>query len=230
MERNIAIEEISDGNTYHSRDVVAMGCNDCAGCSACCHEMCETIILDPYDIYQFELALSQSLEQMLSNNLVELGYMDGFILPHMMPVLSEDDEMPHCSFLSPTGRCGIHAYRPGFCRLFPLGRYYRDGSFTYIHQIHECHYPLEQRTPVRIREWLGIRMLSQYEDFVNEWHYFLKAVDGHFHMKEEGSKEKERICSYLLGLFYGVPYDTKQAFFPQFYERLNRAKKELSME
>ena len=37
---------------YTSNDMVKVGCSDCAGCSACCHGMGETIVLDPYDIWQ----------------------------------------------------------------------------------------------------------------------------------------------------------------------------------
>ena len=52
MERDINLDEISDGKLYDANDMVKVGCSDCAGCSACCHGMGETIVLDPYDIWQ----------------------------------------------------------------------------------------------------------------------------------------------------------------------------------
>ena len=51
MDRYIDLNEVSDGNLYHSNDLVKTGCGDCKGCSACCESMADTIILDPMDIY-----------------------------------------------------------------------------------------------------------------------------------------------------------------------------------
>ena len=57
MERNVSLEEITDGKKYHKNDMVRLGCNDCDGCSACCQGMGESIVLDPWDIHM----LSQNL-------------------------------------------------------------------------------------------------------------------------------------------------------------------------
>ena len=58
MERNVSLEEITDGKKYHKNDMVRLGCNDCDGCSACCQGMGESIVLDPWDIHM----LSQNLK------------------------------------------------------------------------------------------------------------------------------------------------------------------------
>lgn len=50
MERNWDLSERTDGRLYTKNDMVKAGCNDCKGCSACCHGMGESIVLDPYDI------------------------------------------------------------------------------------------------------------------------------------------------------------------------------------
>ena len=44
---NKNLEEISDGKRYGLNDMVRAACNDCAGCSSCCEDMGESIILDP---------------------------------------------------------------------------------------------------------------------------------------------------------------------------------------
>ena len=49
---NKNLEEISDGKRYGLNDMVRAACNDCAGCSSCCEDMGESIILDPLDIYE----------------------------------------------------------------------------------------------------------------------------------------------------------------------------------
>ena len=52
MERNVTMAEISDGKLYSRDDMVKVGCDDCRGCSACCHGMGNSIVLDPYDVYR----------------------------------------------------------------------------------------------------------------------------------------------------------------------------------
>ena len=59
MKRNVSLEEISDGKLYTSNDMVKADCGDCAGCSACCHGMGESIVLDPLDIYRLTTNLKQ---------------------------------------------------------------------------------------------------------------------------------------------------------------------------
>ena len=45
MNRYIDLNEVSDGKLYTANDLVKAGCGDCAGCSACCESMADTIIL-----------------------------------------------------------------------------------------------------------------------------------------------------------------------------------------
>lgn len=52
MKRNIDINEISDGKRYGLNDLVKADCADCSGCSACCRGMGNTIVLDPWDLFQ----------------------------------------------------------------------------------------------------------------------------------------------------------------------------------
>ena len=54
MLREIDLSEISDGKLYTANDMVRIECQECKGCSSCCHDMGESIILDPYDLYQLE--------------------------------------------------------------------------------------------------------------------------------------------------------------------------------
>ena len=72
MERDINLDEISDGKLYETNDLVKLGCGDCAGCSACCHEMGDTIILDPYDIWQLTGNLHCTFEQLMGEGKIAL--------------------------------------------------------------------------------------------------------------------------------------------------------------
>lgn len=129
MERNVSLEEITDGKKYHKNDMVRLGCNDCDGCSACCQGMGESIVLDPWDIHMLSQNLQQSFEDMIGNS-IELHSEQGMILPHLK--LSGKEEK--CTFLNEEGRCLIHAFRPGFCRLFPLEDYMKRKALSIFYK------------------------------------------------------------------------------------------------
>ena len=211
MIRECDLTEITDGRLYSANDMVKIGCNDCSGCSYCCETMGDTILLDPYDIYQLTGNLSCSFEALLAKHLA-LQVVDGIILPN----IKLGGEKSSCPFLNQEGRCSIHSFRPGYCRLFPLGRIYDNHSFRYIIQIHECQ--KELKTKVKIRKWLDIPNYSQYEQFITDWHYYLLDLQKAY--AETTDEDRQRAISMnLLRLFYLTPYDAERDFYEQFYER-----------
>ena len=159
MLREIDLAEVSDGKLYTSRDMVKAGCDDCRGCCDCCKEMGKSVVLDPYDVFRLEAGLGQSFQELLTYAL-ELNVVDGIILPN----LKMAGEAERCSFLDPEGRCSIHPHRPGFCRMFPLGRIYEEEGFHYFLQVHEC--PKQPKTKVKVSKWLDTPELKKYEAYV----------------------------------------------------------------
>ncbi len=215
MMRNVDLSEISDGALYNRDSMVKISCNDCKGCSECCHDMGESIILDPYDVYMICRELGTSFEKLLVDKL-ELNVVDGLILPN----IKMQEKSLQCGFLSDEGRCTIHQSRPGFCRLFPLGRVYEGDSFMYFNQVHECRYP--NKAKVKVKKWLGIAQISEYENFVIKWHSLTKKLKEEI---EEGASDErvKQINMLLLDTFFTHTYDLEAPFFPQFYELLNKA-------
>lgn len=217
MERNMNLEEVSDGRRYGLGDLVKVGCEDCAGCSSCCQGMEDTIVLDPYDMYRLTLVLGKGFEELLDEAFT-LGLVDGLALPRLK-LAGEDNR---CVFLNREGRCSIHAYRPGICRLFPLGRIYEDGSCWYFLQIHEC--PKKNKTKVKVQKWLDTPNIRQYEHFLLQWHdlrtRLKEAVSG-----REGDRKK--LLMLVLKLFYQMPYDTERDFYEQFFKRYEYVEKKL---
>lgn len=217
MEREINLNEISDGRLYEGNDMVKAGCNDCKGCSACCRGMGKSVLLDPLDVHRLSAHLEQSVEALFQKYL-ELNLVDGIILPN----LKMTGEGEACGFLTKDGRCSVHGFRPGICRLFPLGRYYEDRSYRYFLQVHECRQ--EPKSKVKIRKWIDTPDFRVYEKFVADWHYLLKDLQ-----TLEGSGEDpelpKKISLYVLQNFYLRPYETEADFYEQFYGRLEEAKK-----
>ena len=221
MKRNVTLEEISDGNLYEANDMVKADCQDCKGCSDCCQGMGDTVILDPLDVHRLCAGLKKSPEELLGS-VLELGITDGNILPH----LAMRGEQECCGFLNTEGRCSIHDIRPGFCRLFPLGRYYTEDGFKYILQIHEC--KKKNRSKIKVKKWLDTPNLKQYEKFVLDWHNFLLDVQEVFYETEDETLIKN-LNMYVLSRFYYTPYKEDEDFYPQFYVRLEEAKKLLEL-
>ena len=178
MRREVTLEEISDGRLYDANDMVKADCQDCKGCCDCCKGMGDSVILDPYDVCRLSRGLGKQSQELIGT-VLELGVSDGNILPHLMMKGKEES----CVFLNEEGRCSVHAIRPGFCRLFPLGRYYTEDGFKYIIQIHEC--AKKNRSKIKVKKWIDTPDLRQYEKFVWDWHQFLLDVQEVFYQTED---------------------------------------------
>lgn len=212
MEREINLEEISDGKKYKSSDMAKIGCNDCNGCSSCCENMADLIILDPYDIYRITNNVkNKTFESLLDVN-IELIVDEGVLIP----ALKMSELTNKCTFLNEKGRCSIHEFRPGICRLFPLGRLYEDGGFTYFLQKYECDY--ENKTKVKIKKWLDTPELVKYEKYISDWHYFIKKIQEY--LVNSTPEETKQIDMMILKIFYITSYSDN--FYNEFYERLNK--------
>jgi uncharacterized protein len=220
MIRNTDINSISDGRFYKPTDMVKIGCNDCKDCSDCCHDM-ESLLLDPMDIYRLQTGLHLSFEDML-NESIELTWADGLILPKMK-MTDPKTGSPACSFLNAEGRCSIHSFRPGICRLFPMGRYYENHDYKYFLQINEC--SKKNRYKIRLNQWLDTEDLDSYHNYIVDWHYFTKDLGEKTALLTEESRKD--VLMYILRLFFQTPYQTED-FYSQFYIRLAQAKKALS--
>lgn len=212
MRRAVDLADISDGRRYGANDMVRADCGGCAGCSVCCTGMGTSVILDPYDVQELVQGLSLTFEQLLSSAL-ELNVVDGIILPNLRMA----GERERCSFLDEQGRCSIHPFRPGFCRLFPLGRIYEGDGFRYFLQVKEC--PRQNRGKVKVRKWIGVPQFSRYEWFVLEWHDFLKARQEQVREDPDGDLARF-VCMRLLKHFYLQPFDSRRDFYEQFEDRL----------
>lgn len=217
MLRDCDLNEISDGKRYTLGDMVKADCQDCQGCSACCRGMGKSIVLDPLDIYRISTHLNMTFEALLAQT-IELNIVDGVILPNMKMVQGK------CVFLNEEGRCDIHPQRPGICRIFPLGRIYEDGDFSYILQTHEC--AKENKSKVKVSKWIDTPDLKKNQQFIKDWHYFLKDVQRYLG-ESENEELIKKVTMQILQYFYIEPYrkDEDTDFYEQFYLRLNQMKK-----
>lgn len=212
MRREIDMTEVSDGRRYTANDLVKADCGGCHGCSACCRGMGNSIILDPLDIYRLCGGLHTDFAGLMADK-IELNIVDSLILPN----LKMAGEKEACAFLDGNGRCGIHAFRPGICRLFPLGRIYENDSFQYFLQVHEC--PRPNKGKVKVKKWLDTPDLKRYEKFVCNWHYYLTNLQ----KKVESDPEQIKPVSMeLLNRFYVLPYEMERDFYEQFYDRMKK--------
>lgn len=241
MRREVSTEDLQ--RRYASSDMAKIGCNGCAGCWSCCEGMGDSVVLDPLDVHRLSAGLSMDFGA-LAQRYLELGVVDGIILPHLRMTGARE----RCGFLDPQGRCSIHAFRPGVCRLFPLGRLYEDGGFCYFLQHEECR--ARVKTKVKISKWLDTPELARYEKFVLDWHSLTEEIRGRLEAEtgrdgnaedRAGASENGRADAapdgqlardmnvYLLETFYGKPYVEPAGFYDQFEERRIQMRKLLKV-
>ena len=209
--------EISDGKLYGNNDMAKVSCHDCAGCSSCCQDMGQSIWLDPYDIYQLMKNLNKTMEELLAKE-VELHVEDGLILPNLKMV---GEGVPQCAFLNEEGRCSIHAFRPGYCRLFPLGRNYEEDKLTYFVLKDAC--PAPNKSKVKINKWLGVPNLRAYEKFLVEWHGLTKKLRELYAQHCEEENVIKAINMKFLQMFYLTSYAD------DFYQEFDKRTEEMKM-
>lgn len=217
MLREGSVEELSDGKLYTAQDLVRIGTNACAGCSDCCR-MGAVIVLDPLDVFELDRFLSQRFADLL-NETIELQVIDGLILPVLK--MGQDGV---CPYLDEAGRCSIHTFRPGICRLYPLGRYWEGGDFRYILQRGECTHP--GATKVRIKKWLGIPELPRYEEFCRSWHSLLEQTRRLLEAGDPSGTLRRQLCLYLLQQFYEKSWADAD-FYTEYEERVKEARRHL---
>ena len=208
------LDEISDGKLYDIKDIVKADTCGCDGCSDCCIDVGDLVVLTPFDIYEMVSFLDVKFDELL-NDKIELRQENKILLPY----LKMQDSTKKCSFLNEENRCMIHSKRPNICRLFPLGRVYQDNDFKYFLQVGNC--PKNNLKDVKVNDWIGIDNYDQNKKFILEWHKFIKALT--FRLKfVRDEKEIQEINNTLLDNFYRIKI--KGNFYEEFNKTLPKVK------
>ena len=210
MLRDVSLSDITDGRFYGLNDMVKVGTGDCAGCSGCCRVTGDTIKLDPWDVWCLTKATGKSFELLIAEGYIELQVVEGVILPNI-----KQKEGKGCPFLNSEGRCSIHDLRPGFCRLFPLGRYYdEEGKASYVLQIHECP---NAKIKMKVKKWIDLPDVQRHEDFAIKWHLFIRSLAGT--LENADPETRKARCMEVLETMYLKPYETED-FYEEAENRL----------
>ena len=208
-------------NLYSSNELVKAGCGDCKGCHACCQGMGESILLDPYDFYQLQLATGLGFSQLMQDK-IALTVEQGVILPH----LKMQEQTDACAFLNAEGRCSIHVHRPGLCRLFPLGRNYDEQGLRYFLLEDACQ--IKSKTKVKVKKWLEIPALSQYEEFLVNWHDLRKELMVFVEKNGVADEQSKTVNLRFLEIFFGQPYTMEEDFYTQYAKRRDLYRRQIT--
>lgn len=219
MRRSVSLEEISDGRLYGYQDMVKADCRGCVGCHKCCTGMGNSVVLDPYDAWRLRKGLRKSFRELLGEGRVELHVVDGCILPNLRMAGGEEA----CSFLDENGRCSIHEYRPGVCRLFPLGRYYEGDDFRFFLQVGEC--SAQNRSKVKVGKWIDTPLQARNHAFLCQWHKLLKDVEEAVRGREDSEYARDLNIG-LLTVFYFGEADGAEDFYNEFARKLGGFREE----
>ena len=79
-----------------------------------------------------------------------------------------------------------------------------------------------------MKKWLDTPDLKKYEAYILDWHNFLIDVQEVFYQSEDETLIKN-LNMYVLNRFFLTPYKKEEDFYPQFYQRMEEAKKLLSL-
>ena len=213
------LNEISDGKLYDIEDMVKADTCGCNGCSDCCKDVGDLVVLTPFDIYEMTTYLNADFDKLLGDKIL-LRENNKITLPY----LKMQEKNKNCSFLDEKGRCTIHLKRPNICRLFPLGRAYQDNDFKYFLQVDNC--PKDELKDVKVSQWINIENYNENKKFILEWYKFIKALT--FRLKfVRDEKEIAHINEILLDNFYRVKIDND--FYKSFEELLPKVKNKLGI-
>lgn len=204
-----------------SRDMARLYCEACSGCGDCCCGMGDTIHLDPFDVCALTRNLNRDFSSLLADT-IALHEERGLVLPHLKMAQTPDGNQ-QCPFLDGSRRCSIHDFRPGLCRLFPLGRTYdpQTLSFSYFVIPEGCDMP--GKAKIRISRWLGIPDLQEYERFVSDWHFYVRDVQEKL-AKTEDPAYRKALSMFVLKVFFLTPYNPNRDFYELFSMRLGEAR------
>lgn len=208
---------------YTKKDMVRIGCQDCKGCSDCCRGMGDSIILNPYDVYRLSSYLGKKAEELLSAGLIAPHMEEGILVFSIVM-----DERDACPFLNDEGRCGVHAERPGICRLFPLGRQYskENESYRVSYFVLQDACP-QAKTKEKISKWIGIFDMDAYEEYLGVFHSFQKWLGAYTKKQMAEQKEREALSflQQVITVLYLCPYDAEKNFWQQSIDRMQTLKK-----
>lgn len=135
----------------------------------------------------------------------------GVILPNLKM------QAERCSFLDEHGRCLIHSFRPGICRLFPLGRNYDGEQLSYFLLVDAC--PVKNKSKMKVQKWLDTPQIKTYERFLVDWHNLVKKLREVLGEQEE--QMGQQLSTVFLKMFYSKPYQSED-FYEEFYGRFER--------
>ena len=213
------LDEISDGKLYDIDDMVKADTCGCDGCSDCCKDVGDLVVLTPYDVNAMKNYLNMSFHELLGER-IELRENNKISLPYLK---MQDNK--NCSFLNEKGRCTIHSKRPNICRLFPLGRAYENNDFKYFLQVGNC--PKEDLQDVKVSNWIGIENYDENKHFILEWYKFIKALTFRLKFVRDEEEIKE-VNKTLLDMCYGVEIK-EEDFYKEFSKILPKVKSKLGI-
>ena len=205
---------------YQLNDIAKISSPSCEGCGECCRGMGESIELDPYDSFQLAEGLGARFADLI-NNEIALHSENGIILPHIVM----KDGSDACSFLNPDGRCSIHSFRPGICRLYPLSRKYTEDGIRYFIQPDAC--SGHSLVKVKIRNYLQIQEYGKYDAFKWNWFHFLKDAEAAV-VSDTDVSSGTKLGFFVLETFFLRPYDGGD-FYSTVDKRIKRARHYLGL-
>ena len=149
-----------------STDRFCFACHPGVPCfNRCCADL--TLALTPYDLLRLKAGLGLTSDEVLETY-ADILAEDASPFPRLKLKMSAQKGRP-CPFVSPSG-CTIYGFRPGACRIYPLGRGSARGGHEMFFLVREEHCRgFEEPREWTIREWMADQGLKNYNASNDLW-------------------------------------------------------------
>lgn len=207
------MNELKHAHAVGSRERVTFSCS---ACGACCRNVRDSIILEPFDAFRLvrhlkKEAPGQSAESLLS----QVAELKPLSRGYYVYVLKTVNDTGVCTFLK-DGRCAVYPVRPRPCRLYPFTLDPTSGTSLrwYLCTEQPHHFKAGH---VTAREWQRRNLPEDDRAFLLEEIEILPRIGRLLQAVPEAHiREAE---TYAL-LFSYLSYDFEAPFLPQYRENM----------
>lgn len=188
----------------------------CSKCGACCKNVRESILLDPYDAFRLvrfmdHTASSASAQAILEQNAELVSLSRGF----NVFVLKTAGDNGACTFLH-ENRCSIYPVRTRACRLYPFAMDPDKGGIQhFLLCLEQPHHFKNGR--VTAREWQRKNLTAEEKEFLLEETQQLPALGALMRAIPDSRLPAAEVITVAM-LYFAYDYD--KAFLPQYRDNL----------
>ena len=209
-------------------NIKAMALNEkvpfrCQLCGRCCHNVKDSVMLEPLDVFRLTRYLREQGEPMIGTEDMLAQYAHASWLEDNFPIflLNTVGTLDACVFLK-DGRCSVYEARPQVCRMYPFSAApgSRGRDFRYFLCMEKPHHFADGL--VTVKDWLAQNFSKEAKAALRADYDAIPIIGQNIRaMREE--KFQSLLFRFLYYRYYN--YELDEPFLPQFRSNLEELRK-----